>query len=126
MKRVAKVLVALIVVTSLLGCSLFRSSTQKINVRCSEQNAKLFINGNQEQNPATTDVKRNRDYSVQCHKDGYQVASKVVGHHMNETGILDIIGGVLILFPALGLLSAGAWSLDETDVNVPMFAMEKK
>jgi len=45
---------------------------------------------------------------------------------MNETGILDIIGGVLILFPALGLLSAGAWSLDETDVNVPMFAMEKK
>jgi hypothetical protein len=86
----------------------------------------MVITGKTEQNPATTDVPRNRDFSVRCHKDGYQIASKVVGHHLNETGILDIIGGIIILIPALGLLSPGAWSVDETAVTVQMFPVDKK
>ena len=49
-----------------------------------------------------------------------------MGHHLNETGILDIIGGIIILIPALGLLSPGAWSVDETAVTVQMFPADKK
>ncbi|OGW79688.1 MAG: hypothetical protein A2Z83_00455 [Omnitrophica bacterium GWA2_52_8] len=53
-------------------------------------------------------------------KDGYVTTQRAIGKSLNTTGVLDIIGGVLILIPLFGLLAPGAYSLDETNVQISM------
>lgn len=60
-----------------------------------------------------------------CTKAGYFPAQKTIDHSLSGTGIADIIGTVFFLFPGLGLFTAGAWNLDETDVSLPMMKNEK-
>lgn len=60
-----------------------------------------------------------------CSKEGFYPAQKSIDHSLSATGILDAIGTVVFLFPALGFISAGAWSLDETSVYVPMLKQEQ-
>jgi len=51
-------------------------------------------------------------------KEGYFPATRTVNKKISTTGILDIIGGFIILVPFLGFLSAGAWDLETHMVNV--------
>lgn len=37
---------------------------------------------------------------------------------LSTTGVLDIVGGCLILLPFLGFLSGGAWTLDKDSIYV--------
>ena len=45
---------------------------------------------------------------------------RTIGHSLNTTGVLDIIGGVLILLPLFGLLAAGSNSIDENNLSISM------
>lgn len=58
-------------------------------------------------------------------KPGYFPAQKTIDYSLSGTGVADIIGTVLILFPGIGLFTAGAWNLDEADVNLAMVKSEK-
>jgi len=69
---------------------------------------------------ASAVVKRNENVQIMAKKPGYITSQKTIGKGLNTTGILDIVGGVLILIPLFGLLAPGAYSLDETNVNVMM------
>ena len=60
-----------------------------------------------------------------CTKAGYFPAQKTIDHSLSGTGIADIIGTVFFLLPGLGLFTAGAWNLDETDVSLAMMKNEK-
>jgi hypothetical protein len=103
------------------GCSAFRGHMQTININCNPTDSVLMVNGQRYTPPAQINVKRNRDVSIQCYKEGFSPYQRTIGHHFNETGILDAIGTWVFLLPAIGLFTPGAWSLDETDITVTLF-----
>ena len=53
-------------------------------------------------------------------KAGYDPQLYKVGRHLGTCGIMDIVGTVIFLVPAIGLFSAGAYTLDEHNVNVSL------
>lgn len=119
MKRSLSVLLCLSVVLS--GCSAFRSSTEVLTVTTDQPDTQIFINGTMAgQGTAQMPVKRNQTVSVMAKKDGYITVQRSIGKSLNTTGVLDIVGGVLILLPLFGLLAPGAYSLDETNINIMM------
>lgn len=86
-----------------------------------ESDAEIYINGNLAGNgTAQMPVKRNQNVQIMVKKEGYLPAYRNIGKSLNTTGILDIIGGVIILIPLFGLLAPGAYSLDETNISVPL------
>jgi hypothetical protein len=104
-----------------IGCSVFRSGTQTVNVTCSEPDAKLYLNGQDNKTPFQGEMPRNKPIIIECQKEGYQYASRFVNYKLNTTGVLDTIGGYLIFLPYIGVFTAGAYSLDETNIDVSMF-----
>ncbi len=103
------------------GCSAFRSSTQSVSVTTDHPDAEIYINGMLAgRGVASMPVKRDENVQIMARKDGYIPMQKSIGHSLNTTGILDIIGGCLILVPFFGLLAAGSQSLDENHVSVMM------
>jgi len=112
---------ALFLVVALIssGCSAFAPKTQSFSVSTDQSDAKIFINGNLAgQGTANMLVKRNQNVAVMAQKDGFITAQRNIGKHLNTTGILDIVGGLIFLIPLFGLLAPGAYSLDETNVNL--------
>jgi len=103
------------------GCSAFNSHMQTMNINCSPTDAILMVNGQRYTPPAQVSVKRNRDVSIQCYKDGFAPYQRTIGNHFNTTGILDAVGTWLFIVPAIGLCTPGAWSLDETDITISLY-----
>ncbi|NCP97254.1 MAG: hypothetical protein GW824_11555 [Deltaproteobacteria bacterium] len=103
------------------GCSAFRAHNQTMNINCTPEDAILMVNGQRYSSPVQVSVKRNRDVSLQAHKEGYVPYQRTIGHHFNGTGALDAVGTLLILVPCVGLFTPGAWSLDETDVGINLY-----
>lgn len=80
-----------------------------------------MVNGQRYTPPAQVKVRRDRDVSIQCYKDGYTPYMRTIGNHMNGTGTLDVVGTVLFLVPGIGLLTPGAYSLDETEIGISLY-----
>ena len=123
MKRIIAVIVASSIAVS--GCSTFAPKTQTVSAVCSEPDANLQINGQVYQGKAQVEAKRNKTVSIMCTKTGYFPAQKTIDYSLSGTGVADIVGTVLILFPGIGLFTPGAWKLDETDVSLAMMKNEK-
>lgn len=123
MKKVIAAIVASSIVVS--GCSTFAPKTQTVNAVCSEPDATLQINGQMYQGRAQVEAKSNKSVSIMCTKVGYFPAQKTIDYSLSGTGVADAIGTVLLLLPGIGLFTAGAWKLDETDVSLPMMKSEK-
>ena len=107
----------------LCGCSAFRHSKQTVNISCSEPDAILLVNGQRYNLPVKLDMRRDRNILIQCFKNGYYPYSRTVDSHLNRTGVLDTVG-IIMLFPGIGLLTPGAWSLDETNIFIPLYAIK--
>lgn len=84
-----------------------------------------FVRVVRDKDMKTVTVPRNRNVTVECRKTGYQNIPRVIGYHFNETGVLDVLGTILFLVPAIGLATPGAWSLDETTIDIEMLPVEK-
>jgi hypothetical protein len=110
---------AILVATS-TGCSAFRSSVETMNVKCNPADSILMVNGERYTPPAQVTVKRDREVSIQCYKEGFVPYERTIGYHFNTTGALDAVGTALFLVPCIGLFTPGAWSLDETNVTVSL------
>lgn len=123
MKKVVAAIVAVSIAVS--GCSVFVPKTQTVSAVCSEPDANLQINGQVYQGKAQVEAKRNKTVSIMCTKTGYFPAQKTIDYSLSGTGVADIIGTVLLLVPGIGLFTAGAWKLDETDVSLAMMKNEK-
>ncbi len=106
------------------GCSMVLPGKQRFSVAASETDAKIYINGEYVgKGNVQTRVPRNHDVSVLVKKEGYVPVSRSIGTDFSIAGILDIVGGCIILIPWLGLLFPGARSLEQTNVAV---ALEKE
>ncbi|QXE89790.1 hypothetical protein KP001_15330 [Geomonas subterranea] len=103
------------------GCSVFRSETQTLNITCNEKGTLLRVNGNRYNCPATLEVLRNKTIEVEAEKKGFEPYTRLIDHHLNGTGKLDVVGAAVFLVPAIGIMGAGAWDLDQTELQVQLF-----
>lgn len=123
MKKIVAVIVATSIAVS--GCSTFAPKTQTVSAVCSEPDATLQVNGETYQGKAQVEAKRNRAVSIMCTKSGYFPAQRTIDYSLSKTGVADIIGTLFFLLPGIGLFTAGAWDLDETNVSLSMMKNEK-
>ena len=101
------------------GCSLFAPHTVNIIV-ASHPEADLYVDGLKiGRGTATHFVKRNSSHIIMAKLDD-QTAMVTIGTTLSTTGVLDIIGGIFLLFPLIGLLSPGAWSPDQEAITLPL------
>lgn len=119
-KTIGLILGAAIVLVSMPGCSVFRSSTQKIHVTAAPADATIMINGQIYKTPVSIRVPRNEALTVQAMKPGYYTYTRNVDYSLNTTGVLDTIGIFLMLFPGLGLFSSGSRSLNQTIFDIQL------
>lgn len=104
--------------TSLTGCSLFVSGTQSVAISATDPTAEIFVDGQPAgKTPITTSLKRNKSHAVIA-RAGDRTGTAVIDTEISTTGVLDIVGGVLILIPLIGLAGPGFWSLDPTTLVV--------
>jgi len=73
---------------------------------------------------AVVQVKRDSSVSVMISKKGCQPMHRAIGHSINGLGILDGVGTLFLLVPAIGLASAGAYSLDEDTLHFTLMCDE--
>lgn len=107
------------------GCSALAPKTQTLSVTTDQPDAEIYVNGSfAGKGAASVSVKRNENVEVMAKKQGYETVHRSIGTHLNATSILDIIGGVLFIFPIFGLLAGGSKSLDQTNLTVMMVKNE--
>ena len=115
MKKIFSICVLLIFIT---GCSVFRPWKQEININSVPDNISVTVNGTNHKTPVQMEVRRDHNLTIQAYKKEYVPYQRVIRSQLNTTGVLDVIGALLIAVPGAGLLAPGAYSLNETDINI--------
>lgn len=111
-------LIAIILIITMTGCSSFASKTQQFSVTASPETSRIMINGQfSGTGAATSQVKRDSTVSVQVSAKDCETMYRTIGHHMSGLGVLDVVGGVVLLVPFFGLASAGSRNLDEDAIH---------
>ncbi|RLD12035.1 MAG: hypothetical protein DRI44_02125 [Chlamydiae bacterium] len=123
-KKFQPVICVLLCISILLatsGCSVFRPWNETINVSSYPEDANITVNGLRYKTPAQISLRRNESIAIQCYKKGYLPYNKVIKSELNATGILDVAGTFLFIFPCIGLLTPGAFSFEETNINMSLY-----
>ena len=102
------------------GCSTWQPTHQHVKIACSEPDAVLDVSGIKYRGSVELEARRNKDLLIACSKPGFLTSSKTIRTSLSGTGKADAIGGLLLLAPAVGLVTPGAWNLDESDITIPM------
>ena len=96
-------------------------SQQSISVTASEPDADIFINGQLiGKGNVETMVPRNQNVSLMVKKDGYYPATRNIGTNLSMAGVLDMIGGCIILIPFIGLAAPGAKELSQNNISLSL------
>jgi hypothetical protein len=124
-KTMKKTPVANIVMASLLllttnGCSFFAPKTEEVAVNAVPAGAEVYVNNNFKGTTPCSVPMSCKGGEIMVKKAGYNPQLYKVGRHLGTCGVMDIVGTVLFLVPAVGLFSAGAYTLDEHNVNVTL------
>lgn len=116
-----RVVVTLVTLPCFSACSLFGPRLQTITVSSEPPGADVILNGSRVGNtPLRTQVPRREELLVELRKSGYQTEYRSSQRTLSTLGILDILGGALILVPFLGLLSSAAWEHDPETFGIIM------
>jgi len=108
------------------GCSMLAPGTQQLSISASEDDAKIYVNGDLGgTGRAKVIVPRNQTISVLVKKDGFYPSERTIHYTLSNTGIADLVGGSICLFPLVGLLSPGAQRLSEENVSIILQPMSK-
>jgi len=104
------------------GCSVFKPSTQTVDVQVpTPAHAEVWINNKLVgEAPVHVSVRRDHTVFVLVKKEGFQPATHSIGFHPNATGILDAIGAYLFFVPFVGIVAPGHVSLDETSITLQL------
>ncbi len=106
------------------SCSFVVPGSQQITITTSEDDAIIYANGVLVgRGTAMTSVPRNKTLAVVVRKDGFFPAMRTVSTSLSSTGVLDLIGGVILLVPFIGLMAPGAYELDQD--NIALVLIEK-
>jgi hypothetical protein len=117
-----KIRVLILCVVFVSGCSLFQPPTQEINVYCTQQDGVVFVNGNPHDCPVIqTKARRDKTLTISAQKPGFEGYEKTVKPHMNKFYYIDTLGALIWLVPVFGIMSPGAWDLDQTDFYVSFY-----
>lgn len=115
-KKITVILLASAIPALNTSCSLGVGSTQNVTVN-SNVPAKVIANGAPVgTTPVTFPAKRKQPLALIATAPGYTHSTKTVGRQMSDTGIMDAVGGLFFLFPWIGLVSDGAWELQEDNI----------
>lgn len=121
MMSLRRPLTALWLVASLAtypGCSLVVASRQTLTVAASDPKAEIYVDGQYVgTGSGAVSVRRDEDHAVIA-RAGERTGTASIGTKISGTGIADIVGCALILLPCFGLLGAGFWRLDPSNVAV--------
>lgn len=102
------------------GCSFFVPHTYPVTVHSSDPEAEILVNGEVVgTGRATVRVPRNQsnDFAARL---GERKKHRVIRDRISTTGILDAIGGFMILIPFVGLLAPGAWRPIEDNIYLEL------
>ncbi|MEZ4331497.1 MAG: hypothetical protein R3F35_07070 [Myxococcota bacterium] len=115
-------LVALVLIPAValatVSCSLAGPSTQPITIVPSNPNAQILVDGvPRGKGVQSVDLSRKNAHSVLAKCKGSSGVATIY-RELSTTGILDIIGGVIILIPFIGLFAPGAYALSPETVSV--------
>lgn len=112
----ARVAIATVTSASVLfagGCSAFQPKLQIVTINSYPHGAMINVDGNDVGNaPVTIQLQRNQRHTVLATLNGQAVTQRL-NPHVSTTGILDIIGGVLFLVPAIGIATPGFWTVSD-------------
>lgn len=102
------------------SCSLLVKGKQPVTITASEKDAEIRADGIYlGQGQATAYLSKGESHSITATK-GNRSACATIDYSISTTGILDAVGGCLLLLPAVGLASDGAWKLDTTHIYLKM------
>lgn len=113
-------ILSLLLVVSLgcTSCSLAVASHQPINIIPSDPRAEVYVDGNLiGTGPQTVDLDKSESHSAMA-KCGDSAGTGEIRTSLSTTGVLDLIGGIIILVPFIGFVSPGAWKLSPTTLSV--------
>ena len=113
LKKVFISVVNVALILMLAGCSIFAPKDQMISINGDPANAKILVNGNVLNGPGAVQVKRNKNVHITVTKEGYSTYAMTSGYGLSQFGILDLIGTFCFLVPVVGLLTPGAYELDQ-------------
>ncbi len=95
------------------GCSFLVDPRQDVSIEASDPSARIFVDGREVgTGTAVVSLRRNESYAVRAQTEDGRTAGGRVRRGVSTIGIVDIVGGVLFLFPFLGALAPGFWELD--------------
>lgn len=118
-QRSVRSLVALVAACSMVGCSLFGPRMQTIAVSSDPMGASVIMNGERVGNaPVRHQVRRGEDLLIEVRKRGYETQFRNPSRSLSGLGILDVVGGAIILVPFFGLLSSAAWEHEPSTFGV--------
>ncbi len=101
------------------GCSFLARGEQIVSVTVTPSDAAVIANGAEYHmlSPMFIEVPTRDALLITAYKPGYRTAFYAADSQLSKTGIIDAIGGILIL-PAAGLLSNGAWRFTESNIVI--------
>ena len=108
------------VLLEMTSCSLFAPHTQVVHVYSEPSGASVRFEGRNYVTPFAMEVPRNRFFECEVRMDGYEKERLSSATTLSTTGILDLIGGCVILFPWLGFLSPGAMKLEKESWDIQL------
>jgi hypothetical protein len=100
------------------SCSLFSSGSQEISIQPTSPRAEVFVDGaHVGTGTMTYSMKKKKTHSVMA-RCGDSTGVAIVDRQISTTGVLDLVGGFLILIPFLGVFGPGFYELDPEHVVV--------
>lgn len=100
------------------GCSLFASSRQIVTIQATDPAAEIWVDGNLVgTGTVTTSLWRRRSHQVVA-RAGDRTGTAQIDRELSGTAVLDLVGGVLFLFPLIGVFGGGFWRLDTNHVVI--------
>lgn len=113
LKRIAVSVLNVVLVLVMTGCSLFAPKDQMISINGEPAGARVLVNGNVMTVPGTLSVKRNKNVHIMVTKPGYHPYAITTGYTLSQYGTLDLIGTFVFLVPVVGLITPGAYELEQ-------------
>ena len=121
MKYLVSTLFAAFILAFASGCSILARGEQIVSVTVTPSDAYVIANGQEYHmlSPMFIEVPTRDALLITAYKPGYRTAYYAADSELSTTGKIDACGSILLL-PALGLFSNGAWRFTESNIVIDL------